>query len=87
MAITGSGRCSSCSISNGTGRGNPSALVMIEVLPPMLSQEPAWTDFDVLSMSRVSLDELPLICRYHLFLNDYARLDRIAHCAWYSSLF
>ena len=41
--------------------------VMIEVLPATLFQEPVWSDFDFLKISRVSFDELPLLCKYNQF--------------------
>ena len=39
--------------------------IMIEVLPVTLFEEPAWSDMTFLNVNRLSLDEVPLLCKYN----------------------
>lgn len=62
--------------------------VMIEVLPATLPMEPAWCDFDFLRVSRLSLGDLPLLCKYHLFPDQLRSLWIESHTVpWYTHRF
>ena len=62
--------------------------VMIEVLPATLYQEPIWSDFGFLRISRISLDELPLLSKYDPIPGRYRSIWLESHAVpWFSNRF
>ena len=62
--------------------------VMIEVLPPTLYEEPIWSDTAFLSINRINLEELQLLCRYNPYPDQLRSLWLESHAVpWYTHRF